>query len=61
MAFWGVVAFALANTVAILRLLIGRLGMIPIKHHILLQTLLWRQALEKFDDIMIIQNLFKSK
>jgi hypothetical protein len=33
MAFWGVVAFALANTVVILRLLIGRLGMIPIKHH----------------------------
>jgi hypothetical protein len=61
MAFQGVIVFALANTVAIPRLLIGRLGTIPIKHHVLLQTLPWRQALEKFDDIIIIRNLFESK
>jgi hypothetical protein len=55
--------FALANAVVdlISMLLSSRLGMIPIKHHRILQTLPQQQALEKIDDILIIWNLFETK
>jgi hypothetical protein len=63
MAFRGFVAFALANAVAgpIPRLHTGRLSPIPIKHQVILQTLPQQQALEKIEDIPVIQNIFETK